>query len=104
MNFIVKKTMKIIKKDFESIIEKLVTTSKEIFIDDVLETEFDYYLSVDISEPLEKIDSTTILVGSIDDDWKELLKQIENKDRIFTAVDFERVANIIKYLSYKKMI
>lgn len=42
------------------------------------------------------------IIGSLNDDYKELKKLIEDKDRVMSYVDFDRVANLLHYISEKQ--
>lgn len=60
--------------------------------------EADYYLSIPADEWEEFEDSSEPVVGSLHDDWSEL-RQVIEEDRLFTAVDFDRLAAILKAIS-----
>jgi hypothetical protein len=70
-----------------------ISDNREIRVDD------DYYWSVDSSQAFDMSSSPEIMVGSLDDDLNELEKLLLDSERVVTPVDFDRLGNILRYLS-----
>jgi hypothetical protein len=67
-------------------------------LNDEVELETDYYLTIPTDEWDQVEESPEPAIGSLHDDWHEL-RRILDEDRLFTAIDFDRVAAVLKAIS-----
>lgn len=74
---------------FELILEQL---NEETHLD------MDYYLTIDTSEMVQIEESPEVVIGSLEDDWAELQRRLREGD-YFSAVDYDRVAAVLRAIS-----
>jgi hypothetical protein len=61
----------------------------------------DFYLSIGTTEMFNvyALPSAPLPIGSLADDWKELTKLVNSADPFPTAVDVERLGNVLRAMS-----
>ena len=61
----------------------------------------DFYVSLSTGEMFDVYSepSRPLAIGSIDDDWRELKRLIADPEHLATAVDVERLGNVLRALS-----
>ena len=82
-----------LEKAFEQIMTKL--KSEEV---EKIQLTDDYYKFIPTDE-WSNVEKDVILVGSLFDDIDSLHKVLNESNRVFTYVDFDRIASILRAIS-----
>ena len=90
---------KITVSELEIIFQQIISKLRFYEIDEI-KLESDFYQLIP-TEQWDNFDDFDADVGSLFDDVNELKKLSNDKDRITTFVDFDRLASVLRYMSQK---
>lgn len=86
------------------LLREIVNTTFQKYIDDngiYIDTEVDYFWNIDMIQAVNfKQLPQSLKVESLDDDYEELMSIIKSKRNV-NIIDFDRLANVFKVISYE---